>query len=161
MSELNCCYCKKTLSSNLFLKSNQKYSKRCKYCREKALKYKNENLCDHFLQSNNCRKCYSNLGIKALKKWTITKMIYGSRKSDKNMEKEDDYEVNFIDYSYIENLIKICNNKCIYCNVDFNYKNMNGNMITIERINNKLTHTKNNTTLCCLTCNVRRVGSYT
>ena len=161
MSELNCCYCKKTLSSNLFLKSNQSYSKRCKYCRDKALKYKNENLCDHFLQSNNCRKCYSNLGIKALKKWTITKMIYGSRKSDKNIEKDDDYEDNFIDYAYIEKLIKICNNKCIYCNVDFNYKNMNGNMITIERLNNKLPHTKNNTTLCCLTCNVRRVGSYT
>jgi len=153
-----CFNCKEIFDEFFFLKSNDEYSKRCQICRDYALDFKKQNLCDHNRQPNNCRSCFSNQGRNALKKWTITKMIYGSRKSDKiKFGNYDNYDLEFIDYPFIENLIKNTRNKCVYCNIDFSYKK-NSDMITIERVDVDKPHIKSNCTLCCLSCNCRKAG---
>jgi hypothetical protein len=88
----------------------------------------------------------------------INDWILNNRKKDKINKKFD--PVNFIDYIFLKNLIDTYN-KCIYCKIEFEYFENKNNLISIERIDNTIGHTKSNCVLACLECNNHRSDNYT
>ena len=160
MIDIKCKNCKMTYDIQLFRKKDNSLSSRCQICREYALAFKIKQHCIHSRQPNNCRKCYALQGKESLKKWTITKMVYNFKKSDKYYNRlSEEHSLNFIDYDFIEELIENCDEKCPYCLIDLKYEKYQDDMISIERMNNKLPHIKSNCILCCLSCNKKKVGS--
>jgi len=82
-------------------------------------------------------------------------MIGCSKHSDKKCNRYD--EINFIDYEYLKNLIDN-NDSCYYCNRQLQYIYYKDNLATIERLNNTIGHSKDNSVLACKKCNNTRVG---
>ena len=84
-------------------------------------------------------------------------MIKGSKTSDK---KHNRYDLpNFIDYHFVENLIEDSENKCCYCSCEMQLIKYEGNLATIERIDNSKGHVKGNCLIACKTCNNSNIGS--
>lgn len=138
-----------------FLKNN-KLLKTCLNCRVAGNMYKKTHLCEHEKQPNNCRSCYELLGVDYLLDWTIKKIVYNSRKSDIFFYRYD--PENYIDYDFVRELV-LNNPCCCYCDVVLTYNEYALNMCSIERIDNTICHSKDNVKICCLSCNIRRVGS--
>ena len=122
--------------------------------RAKCVECRGSEICDHDLQKYQCKLCSNPMEV------TIKKMISGSRSSDRKFglytrEVLDDY----ITKEHIENLIDLYDNSCVYCYEEMNPNIRNPLLVTIERIDNSIGHTKANTTICCFNCNSTRVGS--
>ena len=69
----------------------------------------------------------------------------------------------FIDLEYILNLLNEVDFKCYYCNnfVKIFYKHVReSDQWSIERIDNNFGHNKNNVTIACLNCNLKRKTMY-
>lgn len=69
----------------------------------------------------------------------------------------------FIDIHYILDLLIICDYKCFYCNhiIKILYKLVREQkQWSVERINNDFGHNKDNVTIACLECNLRRKTMY-
>lgn len=69
----------------------------------------------------------------------------------------------FIDFDFVINLFKETQLKCYYCEkeVFVIYDNVReSKQWTIERIDNRLGHNKNNSVMSCLDCNLRRRTMY-
>ena len=90
---------------------------------------------------------YFNLKIENYKKQDL--------KANRTFKNED-----FIDVNFIVNQQQKTNNKCSYCLKDLEiFINNDNNVIsnlTIDRINNKLSHIKTNCKIACLICNVSK-----
>ena len=87
---------------------------------------------------------------------TIKNMVSNSRTADKL---RNQYDANtHIDILFIESLIEDYGTDCYYCNKETQFKEFSRNLISIERINNNIGHSKANCVLCCLNCNNARVG---
>ena len=86
------------------------------------------------------------------KNWTKRAIVH-SRIADRNKNrtyKQEDY----ITPSRLEFLQKLLKNKCVYCSTEMQSTHRRKpNGITIERINQKFPHVKNNVLLCCFRCN--------
>lgn len=70
----------------------------------------------------------------------------------------------FIDIQEVLNLMVKSNNHCYYCkqHVHILYENVREpKQWTLDRIDNKLGHNKNNLLIACLTCNLRRRTMHT
>jgi hypothetical protein len=88
-------------------------------------------------------------------------MIYQSRKKD---EKRGIYDANnFIDRIFIEQLFFDQNQLCIYCNCELMMRcePYSKNLLTVERIDNKVGHIKSNCVLACFECNNNRSDYHT
>lgn len=75
---------------------------------------------------------------------------------DKKKMRETDNNINFEEL--IEKLL-ICKLKCFYCKCNLCLINENvrqDNMWTLDRIDNDLSHTNNNTCISCLKCNLQK-----
>ena len=110
-------------------------------------------ICVHDLQTPQCKLCSDPKTV------TIKKMIANSRTTDKLLglftrDILDDY----ITYEHIENLMELNDMCCVYCYMPMNTNDRNPLLVTIERIDNGIGHTRANTTLCCNRCNVGKVG---
>jgi hypothetical protein len=84
---------------------------------------------------------------------------YKSQDIKKNIYNNDE----FIDFEFVLNLFKCSQLKCYYCNkqVLVIYDNVReSRQWTIERIDNRLGHNKNNSVISCLDCNLRRRTMY-
>ena len=69
----------------------------------------------------------------------------------------------FIDLEYILSLLKEVDFKCYYCDnfVKIFYKHVReSDQWSIERIDNNFGHNKNNVTIACLNCNLKRKTMY-
>jgi len=84
---------------------------------------------------------------------------YKSQDREKGLFNQD----KFIDISYIFDLLKECDYKCFYCNhiIKILYKLVREEkQWSVERIDNKFGHNKENVTIACLECNLRRKTMY-
>jgi hypothetical protein len=84
---------------------------------------------------------------------------YKSQDTKKNMYNNDE----FIDFKFVLDLFQNSQLKCYYCNrqVFVIYDNVREpRQWTIERIDNRLGHNKNNSVMSCLDCNLRRRTMY-
>ena len=73
------------------------------------------------------------------------------RKADRTFQ-EDDY----IQASRLRFLRTLQNNKCIYCNIEFQTTNrQKKGGLTIERLHSDLPHLTTNCVLCCFPCNCK------
>ena len=84
---------------------------------------------------------------------------YKSQDRRKNIYNDDE----FIDFDFVINLFKETQLKCYYCEkqVFVIYDNVReSKQWTIERIDNRLGHNKNNSVMSCLDCNLRRRTMY-
>ena len=90
------------------------------------------------------------------KRWQH-RIVSHSKSSDRNSERtwEDD---SYITPEFLTYLRQLQNNLCYYCKyplITFNRKQHNG--LTVERLNNEIAHTKNNSKICCHACNCRKL----
>jgi hypothetical protein len=152
-TNIKCSNCKQYKIADDF-KKDDKVLKTCIKCRMKSTKSKFKNKskrkCIHIRCKYNCKLCGDE------KKITIQNIIMGSRSADKIRNQYD--IVNFIDKSFLKNLIEDCNDKCYYCKCKLQYIIRQPNLATIERIDNSIGHIKSNVVIACYLCNVSRVG---
>jgi len=127
-------------------------------CIHKKRKYicidcKGIGLCIHKKQKEKCKICGNKFKI------TIKNMINRSKQTDKKFNIFNESE--FVDYPFLENLIKESNLICYYpfCKKKLNLDKVNPDMASIERLDNKIGHIKSNCVICCLECNIKRVGN--
>ena len=106
-------------------------------------------ICEHKRRKHDCKECGDALKI------TIKTMLNCSKVSDQKYNRYD--LTNFIDYSFIENLIEDSKNQCCYCHCELQFVLYQENLATIERINNDIGHNKGNCTIACRQCNFKRV----
>lgn len=85
--------------------------------------------------------------------------VQGYKYQDRIANREIDNE-EYIDNHWIINKVIECKFSCKYCKERMNVNISNdGNItsnITVDRINNKKSHTKNNCQICCSTCNSKK-----
>ena len=108
------------------------------------------NICAHDKFRAYCKICGDALQI------TITKMLGSSKYKDKKINMYD--PVNFIDHCFLLNIIEDCEDKCHYCKCNLQYVDYQGDLATIERLDNSLGHIKSNCVIACRTCNYSKVG---
>lgn len=95
----------------------------------------------------------------------ILKQIQSKINSYKNQDKKKKIfsPDKFVDIDFILNLLKENEFKCYYCknNVKILYKLVReSSQWSIERINNEFGHNKDNVTIACLDCNLKRKTMY-
>ncbi len=87
----------------------------------------------------------------------IKKKIQSYKRQD--IKKNRYEERNFITHEECYTKLLTCNMKCYYCKSDmviFYNEVRQDNQWTLERINNDMPHTNNNTVVACLDCNLKR-----
>ena len=87
----------------------------------------------------------------------IKKKIESYKRQD--IKKNRYEERNFITVEECYSKLLSCNMKCYYCKCDmviFYNQVRQDNQWTLERINNDIAHTGNNTVVACLECNLKR-----
>jgi hypothetical protein len=99
--------------------------------------------------------------VNNLVKREIKNKISGYKSQDNN---KNILEINkFIDYEFVINLLQESNLKCFYCKRDvlILYENVREpKQWSIERFFNDVGHNKDNVTIACLNCNLRRRTIY-
>lgn len=163
----SCSHCKKFLDDTQFVKGDGKVMKTCSLCRERSKLNIERNKCIHSRQKRNCPDCMgSNICPHRIQKQqckkcsdakqvTIKMMIQNSKRTDIRLGFYD--ANNFIDKCYIEMLMDE-SMECPYCDVPMIVTEYSLNLVTVERIDNSVGHIKSNCMLCCLSCNLGKVG---
>lgn len=112
------------------------------------------------IHQNNLDNLDENI-VKLIKQ-QIQQKIYGYRGQDIEKHKFDTER--FIDFEGVLDLIIKCNNNCYYCKepTQLLYENVREpKQWTLDRIDNKIGHNKNNLLIACLNCNLRRRTMHT
>jgi hypothetical protein len=109
-------------------------------------------LCLHLKRKDECRIC-SDKPIHLL----MQKMIRNCRYADKSKNLYD--EKTFIDYKFVEEIIKLSYDLCFYCGKTVQYIHNDHSLATIERMDNSLGHTTENCVIACRTCNLGHMGT--
>ena len=94
--------------------------------------------------------------IRRNKRWQH-RIVSHSKCSDRKSEREWEDDT-YITAEFLTYLRQLQNNLCYYCKyplITFNRKQHNG--LTVERLNNEIAHTKNNSKICCHACNCRKL----
>ena len=86
----------------------------------------------------------------------VTRKIYASKQND--IRRGYDISNNYIDVQFIIDAQKEQGYACIYCDVIMQLlcKPSSRDLLTIERIDNSIGHTKSNCVLACYRCNILR-----
>ena len=128
---------------------HEKFPHTCRECRPDAF-------CPHGKFPHTCRQCLDN---ESVIKYTFRKMIFSSRNCDKKYNRLD--EDHFIDMPFL--YIKMTdypNLECYHCKKNMSFKpEKKIDLITIERLNNKIGHIKSNCEFCCLDCNLKKISN--
>jgi len=121
----------------------------CQHKRQKTtcIECGGSQICQHQMQRKNCKKCT------APKKVTIENWMSDSKASDKRRGQETN-----ITRDFCAQLITDCENKCCYCAIELQMLERTANLLTIERIDNRLGHVIGNCRVACLHCNCAKVG---
>lgn len=109
--------------------------------------------CEHDKHRNKCKLC-SKDPLNLL----LIRIIQGSKSNDKKNNIYD--KVNFIDKCYLKNIIDKSNYQCCYCNCKLQILYSESNLMSIERIDNKLGHIKGNVKISCIKCNISKIGNH-
>jgi hypothetical protein len=108
----------------------------------------NDELQKYFLEEKSCKKILNNEINKKLSN-------YKQQDNKKKIYNEDF----FINYIQVIQKLNDCNLKCHYCNEElFIIYDINREVYqwTLDRINNNIGHTNENTIISCLKCNLKR-----
>jgi hypothetical protein len=150
-----CTFCNKKKNPVDFTSKVGKILKRCQPCRDYCIKSRNKNKCEHGREYSKCKEHSNPLQI------TIKQMILNSKKADKKHIRYD--PDNFIDKLFLETLFEEYqkkNMKCYYCDkimkmISYECRN---DIVSIERLDNKIGHIKSNCVLACFTCNCKKIS---
>ena len=145
----NKCLCRNKVTNSKRCPHN-KFKYQCKDCNGTSF------CSDHQRRNHDCKLCDQDDKEKVLK-IIIKTFMNCSYVSDKKYNRLD--MPNFIDSEFCKLLIQESECKCCYCNTDLELVNHTNNLISIERINNKIGHIKSNVKIACLRCNVSRKGN--
>ena len=130
--------CKECEGSQICSHNRQK--SHCKEC-------EGSQVCPHKRRKSQCKECSDPIKV------NIEQWIFNSRHYDKmhNIYDAD----RFIDKRFLKGLVEDYQ-QCYYgdCKVNFQYKEYQNDLVTIERLDNSIGHIKSNCVLCCLKCNV-------
>jgi len=89
----------------------------------------------------------------------IKKMIFNYKEQDKKACREIE-ETKYITYEWIIKKLNKQKSLCIHCNnkidIDINNKLVNTEKLSIDRINDDISHYKTNSVLSCLACNISK-----
>jgi len=132
MENKKCSKCKIYKSESYFIKKDR-ILKTCIKCRENNKKYRDKFPVETKIQN-----------------W-----ISHSKNTDKFYNRFD--SEGFIDKIFLNKLVNDYKN-CYYCKIKLQYSKSNNTLATIERLDNKKGHTKNNCVLACRQCNFTKVG---
>ena len=181
---INCASCKTRTNIADFTVKKDKRNKSCKTCCAKAAAYVNSKKCEHGRQKSNCADC-DGVGIcehgrrtsrcaqcggsqicdhklqrAQCKKCTdpqkvlIENWLGHCKESDKKRKQETN-----ITRDYCAHLITESGKKCCYCAVELQLLERTANMMTIERIDNRLGHVIGNCRIACFHCNCTKAGN--
>lgn len=145
--------CDKCKSRNKITNSKRcphgKFKYQCKPCNGSSF-------CDHTKRRHDCKICVQD-NLQKVLKIIIKTFINCSYVADKKYNRLD--LPNFIDTDFCKVLIEDSDYKCCYCNCDLELIHHTNNLISIERINNKIGHIKSNVKISCLYCNISKKGN--
>jgi hypothetical protein len=163
-----CNYCKTSKLPDEFTRkiSTGVYYKSCNPCRVKQTNDRQKYKCEHDLQIAQCRVCdgsiYCEHGLQSAfckicfdpVEITLKKMINNSKRGDKTKGR---YNADtHIDMVFLEKLVdeyKENDDQCHYCDTIMQYDIYFSDLCTIERIDNRLGHSKDNCVFACMGCN--------
>ena len=144
--------CRECKGSNICEHDKRKYN--CRECN-----YNGSSFCEHDKRKYNCRECNGSSfcehdRLKGRCKDCMTEeqqflnikknMLHHSRASDKRRNHYDPND--FIDIYFLNGLFED-SNTCHYCSVPFSYNEKVDTLVTIERLDNNIGHTKANCVL--------------
>ena len=110
--------------------------------------------CDRLICTKKrwCPPCRGKLASYQAKRWAHRACVH-SKLSDQNANRPFNPE-DFITPTRLVFLKQLQGGRCVYCHTDMQTDHRRKpNGLTIERVNNKLAHTKHNIVLCCFRCN--------
>jgi len=126
----------------------------------------NESDLDHNLQEDMIRGLYLNVDFDEMKPNTYLKSLFKSELKNKiqgykgqDIKKEIHNQSTIINYEDVLEKLVERRLTCFYCNkqIVILYVNVRDpSQWTLDRINNDLSHTKENTCISCLKCNLQR-----
>lgn len=122
--------------------------------RDSCIDCDGSSICDHGRRRDTCKICSDPIKV------TIKTMLKNAKDKDKKNNRYD--IVNFVDYCFIENLLD--DYKCCYyedCKKELQILDYNQSLVSLERINNNIGHTKSNCVICCLECNHKKKSNET
>ena len=149
------------------------HTQKCNACREKMKKFKKNMVktrkelsncirCNEPAQNNRvrCTDCLKKSCESTKKNFSqtilsnvVSRKVTNSKKSDIKSGREI-IEAHYITEEYIENMIRIQQNKCFHCDIKMQTENMNKpDGLTIDRIHNNDAHHCYNCVLACALCN--------
>ena len=178
-----CATCKnKKVLTEFRTKKNGEYYVSCNVCKEKSKKYyqekkvqiinqhkiryeehkddilarqkiyyeehKEKNKCEHNINRRFCRVCFDNpLHL------IFRNMIIHSKYSDIKYNRYE--EEKFITYNFLQVLFDRIKDEpiCYHCKTRLHYGKRDSKLITIERLDNKIGHNKDNCVFACWKCN--------
>jgi hypothetical protein len=104
-------------------------------------------ICQHRTQRAQCKQCTNPQTI-LIRRW-----IEHSKETDKLRKQETN-----ITREFCTTIITESGNRCCYCAVELQMLERNANLMTIERIDNRLGHVVGNCRVACFHCNCAKVG---
>ena len=138
----NCIVCKKDQGVINFMSPKGKEFKICIRCRNR-----NNKKCVHDKLKRECR------GYGNSRKMIILNMLKTSKQAD---IKKNRYDANnFVDKCFLEMLMDE-SMECYYCKIEMQLIEYSDTLCTIERLDNKIGHTKANCVLACKKCNITK-----
>ncbi len=105
-------------------------------------------VCEHKLRRSQCKQCVDP------QKVVIDLWLRHSKHCDKLRNQETN-----ITHEFCAKIITESANKCCYCAVELQMLERTANLITIERIDNRIGHVIGNCRVACFHCNSANVGS--
>ena len=118
--------------------------------KNRCIQCEGSHICPHHKLTTACKLCYNPTKI------LIRNMLFNSKRSDKDKNRYD--PVNFVDKSFIKNLIEDQNSVCYICKNLMQYINYDKDLCTLERLDNSIGHIKSNCVLACKECNTKNLG---
>ena len=121
----------------------------CEHKRRKAqcVECGGTEICEHKRQRDHCKQCTNP------QKVLINTWMSGSKKADKHRKQETN-----ITREFCAQIIAESGNRCCYCAIDLQMLERTANLMTIERIDNRIGHVIGNCRVACLHCNCAKVG---
>jgi len=169
-----CPRCKRQRETTEFFNDRGRRLKTCQFCRNRSKEWNHRNVqrCRYtakryyYANHNRCKKLnreyqkiYSQENPVKIRMTNMVShgRIYDTRRGFYNAN-------NHIDRPFIEQLLHDLEGKCVYCQKEMNINSQTESrdklLMTIERIDNTLNHSKSNCTLCCFNCNSTRANRY-
>ena len=162
---INCQVCRTRTDTNDFAVKKGIKLKTCKRCIERSrahyeaskcehgktkcicLECGGASICEHKYQKDHCKQCTDP------RKVIIANWLSSSKQADKRRGQDTN-----ITREFCAQIITESQNKCCYCAVELQMLERAANLMTIERIDNRIGHVVGNCRIACFHCNVSRVG---